>query len=671
MKFKFALLLSVLLALSSPALAINLTPSGSNYYSDVNDMAYKGDYTICAMEYGLLILDISDYSYPQFVSNVYQSMGHTKGLALVGDYAYIYGNTDLFIYDISDVNNPSYVKSFFVGETMQYVLANTNTLYACRHNNGLSMINISDPVNPVLDLTYPTVGGASRITNLSGDSLYCVATTKGLEIINYMGIGFVQRYAIDSTMGLISDVDAWFHTIYAVSEYDSVLVLETLDYNDLTNIIGSFSYGDPNLIEVRDTIAYVGDINTGIISYNIADPANADSLSYIEYYGFMSLKDSLITIVQDKWLWFYNINDPSDLPRYSFLREYNRNNKVILVGDTAYLAGKHFAALDISNPGENPEFLGGCHLGFTVDFTMEGNYAFVTGRDSTVRTIDVTDAANPVIIDTLLMPTWVYNITSYGNYLYVTAYGDNLYIIDASDPSALTIANSLTGLSYSDLLEVHDGFLYIDDVKIFALTDPLNPGLLGSDFGSGFLTDVAFDSIWACYSVAYSEPYMGAFTIFNIEDRENPIFIFEMYIGPELASVSIDYPWAFLTDYGSTNIYLVNFSDPENPDTAIVFSYENDFYSSTTLQSGYLYAAGSRGLTVLKYSSICGDMNGDGELNIGDPVYLIGWIFKGGPPPIDIEMADANCDGQVNIADAVYVINYIFRSGPAPCAGCE
>lgn len=64
-----------------------------------------------------------------------------------------------------------------------------------------------------------------------------------------------------------------------------------------------------------------------------------------------------------------------------------------------------------------------------------------------------------------------------------------------------------------------------------------------------------------------------------------------------------------------------------------------------------------------------GDANGDGSVNIGDAVFLISYIFKGGAAPDPIDRADANCDYSVNIGDAVFVINYIFGGGPAP--SCE
>lgn len=64
---------------------------------------------------------------------------------------------------------------------------------------------------------------------------------------------------------------------------------------------------------------------------------------------------------------------------------------------------------------------------------------------------------------------------------------------------------------------------------------------------------------------------------------------------------------------------------------------------------------------------LCGDANGDETINVADAVYLIAYIFKGGPAPEPLEAGDANCDETLNVADAVYLITYIFKGGPEPC----
>ena len=64
--------------------------------------------------------------------------------------------------------------------------------------------------------------------------------------------------------------------------------------------------------------------------------------------------------------------------------------------------------------------------------------------------------------------------------------------------------------------------------------------------------------------------------------------------------------------------------------------------------------------------SICGDANVDKKVSVSDVVYLINYLFKGGPAPIPIQAADANGDGQVTVSDVVYLINYLFKGGPLP-----
>ena len=64
---------------------------------------------------------------------------------------------------------------------------------------------------------------------------------------------------------------------------------------------------------------------------------------------------------------------------------------------------------------------------------------------------------------------------------------------------------------------------------------------------------------------------------------------------------------------------------------------------------------------------MAGDPNKDGGKNLGDAVFLINYIFKGGPPPDPVELGDLNCNGAVNVGDAVRQINYLFRFGPDAC----
>ncbi len=67
---------------------------------------------------------------------------------------------------------------------------------------------------------------------------------------------------------------------------------------------------------------------------------------------------------------------------------------------------------------------------------------------------------------------------------------------------------------------------------------------------------------------------------------------------------------------------------------------------------------------------MCGDADNSLSVSIADAVYIVNYVFGGGPAPDPPGFADADCSGQVTIGDAVYLISYIFGGGTAPCANC-
>ncbi len=67
---------------------------------------------------------------------------------------------------------------------------------------------------------------------------------------------------------------------------------------------------------------------------------------------------------------------------------------------------------------------------------------------------------------------------------------------------------------------------------------------------------------------------------------------------------------------------------------------------------------------------LCGDADGSGAWSIGDAVFIINYIFGGGPPPNPLSNGDADGSGAISIGDAVYLINFIFGGGPPPPSSC-
>jgi hypothetical protein len=69
----------------------------------------------------------------------------------------------------------------------------------------------------------------------------------------------------------------------------------------------------------------------------------------------------------------------------------------------------------------------------------------------------------------------------------------------------------------------------------------------------------------------------------------------------------------------------------------------------------------------------CGDATSDGMVTVSDVVFLVSYLFKGGPEPW-LYYSDANGDCQVTVSDVVYLVNYLFKGGAqvkCSCSQCD
>ena len=74
-----------------------------------------------------------------------------------------------------------------------------------------------------------------------------------------------------------------------------------------------------------------------------------------------------------------------------------------------------------------------------------------------------------------------------------------------------------------------------------------------------------------------------------------------------------------------------------------------------------------------------GDVNADGSIDISDPLYLMQYMFLGGPRPVslscepftDVHNGDVDGSGSIDITDPIVMLNHLFLGGPGFVEGCE
>ncbi len=164
----------------------------------------------------------------------------------------------------------------------------------------------------------------------------------------------------------------------------------------------------------------------------------------------------------------------------------------------------------------------------------------------------------------------------------------------------------------------------------------------------------------------------------------------------------VNLPDSLLAIAGATRLLLVSAADPNGETVEMSFDglwYEPDSLRSPTNPPSFdggnpglfswVPTEGEEGAWICSFSAIdacgavstqrttilvgplyCGDNYYDETISVGDVVYLLNYLYVGGPAPDPICKADANCDGVANVGDAILLLNYLFRLGTAPCFGC-
>lgn len=119
------------------------------------------------------------------------------------------------------------------------------------------------------------------------------------------------------------------------------------------------------------------------------------------------------------------------------------------------------------------------------------------------------------------------------------------------------------------------------------------------------------------------------------------------------------------TNSGSTwDMLLINstLNDGEYCCTCLCTPSESCKVKISDASGGYVYGVSEHDFTIY----LPGDPNYDCEIDLGDVLYLIAYLYKLGPAPYPLVAGDVNCDGIIDLGDVLYLISYLYKGGPSP-----
>jgi hypothetical protein len=367
-------------------------------------------------------------------------MQNPSGIFIKENMAYIATGVVVGIIDITVPNNPTLLGSYFSSGWISNVAVSGNYAYVLdnHYQPYLYVVNLNVPSNPTIISKCFIPGGPCEIS-ISGNYGYIASSLAGLQIINISDPE--STYVVG---GLAFD-----RPVFKVCAQGNYAFLGKTNYVGQTN-------NDLFIVNISDPTSpfLAGD-------YSLGPMGELRSISAEGHYAYL-------TCTGLHNFHIVNIGDPANpvlSGYYNF--EYNANEiSGFVSGNYAYLNGLNFEIINISDPSA-PEVLSRSpYLGHDGIWVSD-NYAYIAkrGRDNdTLKIIDISNSANPILTSTYQLPGYIMNISTTDSLVLIAA-GTSLIILksgqaqgakDSEPPNSFSLSpnypnpfNAQTTISYS------------------------------------------------------------------------------------------------------------------------------------------------------------------------------------------------------------------------------
>jgi hypothetical protein len=267
-------------------------------------------------------------------------------------------------------------------------------------------------------------------------------------------------------------------------------------------LIGSwpgFSRGDTFAVAVNGRHAYVGIAHSGVVIFDVRDPANPQPVGALPQLGsilHIKISGSYAFAVGDGGLHILDLIDPAlpvevgRFPTDDFIHD------LTISGSQVYLGGEYsgLQIIDVANPSD-PQLVGSFHSVSAADsVAVTGNYAYVVFHRDDLTILDVGNPANPRVVGNYYTNGYIGSVTIAGNYAYLGE-GFILRAFDISNPANPQLVSAQDGVFWSDRVAFSGSHAFaalgISGVSVFDLAAPGTPTFLGTYRSDGYALDVA------------------------------------------------------------------------------------------------------------------------------------------------------------------------------------
>ncbi|MCP4899847.1 MAG: hypothetical protein GY906_23005, partial [bacterium] len=462
----------------------------STLWTRAYDVEVRDDYAYCSFLNGLVILDVSKSDDPQIVSQLL--LGGGFGLDVTAGKAYVAaGELGLQVVDVSDPVSPVVLAVLETPGEAKDVVVREDRAYLAAGDAGLVVADIADPASPSLVGSIDIPGSAESL-ELKDTLVYLAGGAAGLQVVDVGSSGDPVLIGGLDTPGNAEDVAVSGSHAYVA---DGSAGLQVIDVSNSSSprLESTFATtGYAHGIAVRDEVAFVGGLyDGGLQIIDISDPTSPSQIAVHSYHwpneAWDVTIDGDLAYVVDYFVGIFVV-DIADLANPEVEGFHHTPPFLVdveVVEDRLYSLGQMsygVATVDFSDP-TGPRLLGKTGgIRFPLGVAVRGTTAYVTGRGPYLYFADVSDPNTLDLVAHFVVPGSPRAVRLRGNHVYLTSDHSGFHIIDVSDPASAAITGSVEMAGFSYDLTIHGDFAYVANsefgLQVIDVSDPNDPKLV-------------------------------------------------------------------------------------------------------------------------------------------------------------------------------------------------
>ncbi len=388
--------------------------------------------------------------------------------------------------------------------------------------------------------------------------------------------------------------------------------------------VGSWGTGEYFDISIKGNYAYcTADLN-GMDILDISSPADIRKVGNLDtplWANDIAIEGNYVYLAEEglRIVDISNPTTPKSVGTYK-IDEHAIINNLAVAGDYAYLACNQgsldpntnsggLLIVDIRDPA-SPTPVGKLEThGSTINVYIQGNYAYIIMENGGLGIIDISDPTAPFTAGGFkyAVSMWGCDIAVKGDYAYLVD-STGMQVLDVSSPSACRRVATYESNRWGFEVYVKDNLLFTtwscgcectDSVKIFDISTPSTPVLLGFGYTPGTSVDMAVrgDHLFV------ADSYRGL-QVLDISDLSNPTPAGDCDQSGMARGIALDKNHLYL-GHGSGGLRVIDISSPGTPKKIADYRLNNATGTSNIVIDGqYAFAADSvNGLLILDISN--------------------------------------------------------------------